>query len=186
MQGIAPRFKLVLYIPGNHDICVEKEPMRCREYFETSNMKMLLHRPYEWKGIKFFGSPYQPDFYQWSFQYPRWDGARVWNAIPEDSDVVITHGMPEGILDASGRELFTRDEAHLGCKALRERLRIIKPKIFAGGHLHHQGGQSVEENGTIWVNAAMCDDQYKPTRKPVVIDYDFEENKCQDMPLVLT
>lgn len=179
MHGIAKRFKLVLYSPGNHDLIVEREPGRCREAFNTRNCQMLLHEPFEFEGVKFFGSPYTPMFFNWAFMYPREDARRIWLSIPNDTDVLFTHGMPYGILDKTGRLVGAETDFHAGCPVLMDRILQIRPKVYAGGHLHLQGGRTDVDtiDGTTFVNAAMCDDQYKPTRKPIVIEYEKEHKQ---------
>lgn len=82
MQEIAKRFRLVLYTPGNHDRCVEVMPVICRSMFSQNfdnypQMEMLLHEPFEFEGVKFFGSPWTPQFLNWSFMYPREKGKDI-------------------------------------------------------------------------------------------------------------
>jgi hypothetical protein len=55
----------------------------------------------EIEGLKIFGSPYQPLFYNWGFQYHASRAEEIWSAIPKDTDILITHGPPHGILDAN-------------------------------------------------------------------------------------
>lgn len=174
MVWASGRFKKILYTPGNHDRCVESDPAAYREYFDGINLKMLLHEPFEFEGIKFFGSPYTPEFFNWSFMYPREKGQEMWATVPDDTDVLFTHGMPYGVLDRVGRIIGDEEDARVGCHDLRARIAEIKPKIFAGGHLHLEGGQQIEIDGTTFINAAICDDSYKPLRTPVVIDIDGE------------
>lgn len=164
------RYRLILYTPGNHDRCVELNPNYWERRLRTYDVTMLLHRTFEFEGTVFFGSPYTPEFYDWSFMYPRGEGEHYWRQIPDETDVVFTHGMPFGILDETGRLLDNGDDDRAGCPALRRRLDELKPKVFAGGHLHLQGGQQVNIDGTTFINAAICDDGYRPTRSPMVVD----------------
>jgi Icc-related predicted phosphoesterase len=180
LAKLAPKFDLILYTPGNHDTCVQfgLGPAMARETLAAASPKieMLLHESFrfEWMGeaITFFGSPWVPQFGNWSFMYPRSEGRGLWEDIPEKVDVVFTHGMPYGIMDRVWRIFEDEDDDHVGCKALRDRLDAVKPKVFAGGHLHMEGGNYLINNDTLYVNAAICDDSYQPTRKPIVIDTD--------------
>jgi hypothetical protein len=61
----------------------------------------LQHESVEIEGLKIFGSPYQPLFYNWGFQYHASRAEEIWSAIPKDTDILITHGPPHGILDAN-------------------------------------------------------------------------------------
>lgn len=170
MRVISKRFRLVLYTPGNHDRCVEDRPLVCREMFEKGNMKMLKHEAFEFEGVKFFGSPHTPQFFDWAFMYPREKGKDIWADVPNDTDVLFTHGMPYGVLDRVGRLIGSDFDDHVGCHDLRNKIAEIKPKVFVGGHLHLQGGQKEEIDGTIFANAAICDDSYTPLRKPIEIE----------------
>jgi len=170
MHKIAARFRLVLFTPGNHDRCVQAFPDKCRQVFENQRCKMLIHESTEFEGVKFFGSPWTPAFLNWSYMYDRAKGKELWSTIPNDTEVLFTHGMPYGILDSIGRLIGKEGDEHVGCKDLLERIGEIKPKIFAGGHLHLQGGRQFQNIDTLFVNAAICDDSYSPTRKPFEIE----------------
>jgi Calcineurin-like phosphoesterase len=118
-------------------------------------------------GLKFYGSPWTPSFNNWAFNLDR--GSRgmlaVRAKIPSDVEVLIAHGPPFGILDS------TVDAMHQGCVALERRvfhLPAIKACIF--GHLHRDGGQTRDIHGVKFVNAAICDDAYKPIHPIQVID----------------
>jgi Icc-related predicted phosphoesterase len=175
MEKIAKRFRLTLYTPGNHDRFVEVEQRDARREFDSNFdnfplMQMLIHESFEFEGIKFFGSPYTPEFYNWAFMYPRDKGKEIWANVPDDTDVLFTHGMPHGVLDRVGRLIGKDEDEHVGCVDLRKRIAEIKPKVFAGGHLHLEGGQQIEQDGTVFINAAICDDSYTPSRKAIEIE----------------
>jgi hypothetical protein len=59
----------------------------------------LDHEMVEVEGLKIFGSPYQPLFYNWGFQYHNSRANEIWSKIPEGVDILLTHGPPRGILD---------------------------------------------------------------------------------------
>jgi Icc-related predicted phosphoesterase len=127
-------------------------------------MYYLLDEELELEGLKFYGSPYQPEFCNWAFNLPRGPQlARKWAKIPDDTDVLITHGPPGGILDrVAGGEL-------VGCNDLRKRVKEINPKLHVFGHIHEAYGWHWEDK-TIFVNAANCDLGYNPINKPVVVE----------------
>ena len=115
-------------------------------------------------------SPWQPEFCAWAFNVKR-DSEQIrsiWNQIPLDTDILITHGPPYGILDST-----TRNE-HVGCKVLYERLQLVKPKLHVFGHIHEAYGKQQgdgQQLSTIFVNAATCDLRYHPVQLPIVIDF---------------
>jgi len=113
-------------------------------------------------------SPWPPAYCGWAFNMQR-DSEEIrsiWNKIPLDTDILITHGPPYGILD------LTRRKEHVGCKALYERVQLIKPKLHVFGHIHESYGrqQDDEQKSTIFVNAATCNIRYQPVQSPIVVE----------------
>jgi Icc-related predicted phosphoesterase len=86
--------------------------------------------------------------------------SKVWKGIPENLDLLITHGPPHGILDTA-----IRDNMNVGCEELLKAIKIKKPKNHVFGHIHYFGGQKFEENGIKFYNASICDENYEPTNK---------------------
>jgi Icc-related predicted phosphoesterase len=136
------RYKLV--VAGNHDGCFEDEPGRARAVLTAATY--LEDESVVIEGLRFHGSPWQPWFHGWAFNLPRGPKlARKWAGIPEDTDVLITHGPPLGFGDRS------RDGARVGCEELLKRVRVVRPRLHVFGHIHEDGGLWTEE-GTTFVN----------------------------------
>jgi calcineurin-like phosphoesterase family protein len=123
--------------------------------------------------IKIYGSPWQPEFYNWAFNLPRngWELGQKWSDVPVDTDILITHGPAYGFVD----KVIGRPE-NLGCELLAERIKTIKPKIHVCGHIH-SGRGIIFNDGTLYINASVLDEQYNYTKKPFTIDFDFETNE---------
>jgi len=120
----------------------------------------------EIEGVKFWGSPWQPWFFDWAFNLERGEQLRrKWALIPDDTDVLITHGPPAGILD------LCPDGRRVGCGDLRLRVEQIEPMAHIFGHIHHSAGQVEPLVGrrTRFINAAICDESYLPTNPVQVI-----------------
>ena len=101
-------------------------------------------------------SPDQLPFYDWAFNLPRGKAlAKVWAKIPDDTDVLITHGPPYGILDKTERG------EHCGCQDLLERIKVIQLKLHIFGHIHEGYGMFQDES-TTFVNGSVCDADYNP------------------------
>jgi predicted phosphodiesterase len=177
-------YTLKVFIAGNHDRMFENLPVVTNEiinsfgdgcvYLQDESI-ITMQSEHESiyvpeRGVKIYGSPWQPEFFDWAFNLPR-NGDELknkWNAIPKDTDILITHGPPFGTLDTVNS--YTK---HLGCEVLAERVDIIKPKIHVFGHIH--GGRGIEQkNGTLFINAAVLNENYKYTNAPITIDFDFE------------
>jgi Icc-related predicted phosphoesterase len=151
-----------LFIAGNHDIPAE----RCGRKWvhqRVPNGIYLQDNAVDIEGLRFYGSPWQPEFFNWAFNLPRGRAlARKWGLIPKDTDVLITHGPPWGMLDVVGGE-------HVGCVDLMRSVLSIKPKAHLFGHIHEGYGQA-EKEGIIFVNASTCNGRYDPVNPPIVID----------------
>ena len=79
--------------------------------------------------------------------------------IPSDTDVLITHQPPYGILD------FT-DGVHYGNISLLGRVLSIKPRLHLFGHVHKANGK-VEAQDALYVNGCIVSGMkivYKPQR----------------------
>jgi len=96
--------------------------------------------------------------------------AEKWKLIPDDVDILITHGPPNGILDLVPRHGW---DEKTGCEELRKRVEEIaefgRLKLHVFGHIHCGYGVH-EEHGVKFVNASICDEDYRPSNKPIVID----------------
>jgi predicted phosphohydrolase len=159
-----------IFIAGNHDWLFEREPaLAAMLLAEHPGLVYLQDSGIEIDGIRFWGSPWQPAFRDWAFNLPR-RGPRLreaWNRIPMETDVLITHGPPHGILDqVQGGE-------HLGCEELKIRRGAVKPRVHVFGHIH--GGYGVAYAGSgVLVNASVCDEGYHPVNRPIVVDMTSE------------
>jgi len=157
------RFKVV--IAGNHDLMFERHPGAAKELL--SNAIYLENSGTELLGLKFWGSPVQPEFNNWVFNVA--GGAairRYWQMIPEGTDVLVTHGPPFGVLDKS-----LSSTPHLGCEELAKAIEQIRPRLNIFGHIHGGHGQ-MTANGTQFVNASVVDEAYRLVHEPQVVEID--------------
>jgi len=156
-------------IAGNHDRCLEETNGFCRQRIQdiVPSATYLEDSGATINGLKFWGSPVTPRFYNWAFNRDRGPEInRHWDMIPSGIDIIVTHGPPFGILDLAND--WAND--HLGCEDLFHAVDRVEPKIHCFGHIHGSGGKSiVANNGTLFINAAIVDEDYKPVNKPIVI-----------------
>jgi len=152
-----------LVIAGNHDwpfVHMNKE----QKHKLFNHATYLEDEGVEIDGVKFWGSPWQPTYFDWAFNLPRGPKlAEVWAKIPSDTDVLITHGPPFGILDT------VKTGEHVGCEELSKALLQIKPKVHVFGHIHESYG-ALEKHGTTYINACLCNAHYQPENSPIVVD----------------
>ena len=84
--------------------------------------------------FKIFGSPYSPARGLWAFGYERDDALALWDQIPLDTDILLTHTPPKFHCDES------RDRGAAGCEPLRQVLWRIRPQLAICGHVHEGRG----------------------------------------------
>lgn len=175
------QYRAQVFIAGNHDRMFEVYHNKALEIVEGYNNPVYLQdEPMlfinsDWEPVRLYGSPWQPWFHNWAFNLPR-NGAELmskWEQIPQNTDILITHGPPMGYGDTSGAPY---NEPNLGCELLRARVDIIKPKIHVFGHIH--GGYGYYFNGhTHFINAAILDERYNYTNQPITFDWNPETNE---------
>lgn len=165
-----------IFVSGNHDFGFERDNKRAvsilkgldPQYFPDSKDNGIIYLQdsgVELEGLKIWGSPWQPWFFDWAFNLQR--GAEIkakWDLIPEGTDIVITHGPPYGFGDrVPSGEL-------VGCEDLLGALNRIKPKLHVCGHIHCGHGMYTTPAGVTIANAAICDEEYKGVNAPHVVD----------------
>lgn len=169
-------YREIIVVAGNHDFCFEHHPHKCREIL--TNAIMLQDEAVNLGGpdgeiIKIYGSPWQPWFGGWAFNFPnqqdnhirgRFAAEECWAKIPDDTEILITHGPPFEILD----ECPNGDRP--GCVYLKNRIQqLTKLKAHYFGHIHHSAGQ-VELDGVKYINTAICDEAYEAINPIPIIE----------------
>jgi Icc-related predicted phosphoesterase len=173
-------------IAGNHDRYMQDEPEEARrlvsnfyptiEYLQDEELVLYFDgyngdMPEE--NVRIYGSPWQPEFYNWAFNLPR-NGEEMkakWDAIPNNTDILITHGPAYGHLD------FVRyNRINVGCEMLRQRIDLIRPKIHVCGHIH-QGYGYYFDGHTHFFNAAVLNEQYMYANLPFNFEWDNITNE---------
>ena len=190
-----------VFIAGNHDLTFDKEELfRSKAaYFDGASWtdEVSAGKP-EWltdllatglnpntfylensfveiDQIKIWGSPISPSFgYGWAFNKARGhDIMEVWNGIPDDTDIVITHSPIYGYCDRAANT-----NQNVGCEDLYHRLHEVKPHLHFAGHIHEAYGYNTipykDEWGDIYTfNGCSCNLRYEVMNNPITFDYDF-------------
>jgi Icc-related predicted phosphoesterase len=152
-------------VGGNHDKWLAETSLHQKRDV-LSNANYLENSSVVFNGIKFWGSPMTPTFYDWFFMADRGEPInRYWDMIPEDTDVVITHGPPKRILDAAPRGIGFD---YVGCSDLLERLKIVKPIYHIFGHIHFSYGTETK-HGTRFYNVSVMNEEYQIVNEPTQI-----------------
>ncbi len=151
-----------LFCAGNHDWLFEREPNLARSLM--TNATYLQDELIVVNGLRIYASPWQPRFFDWAFNLDRGlPLRRKWDLIPDDVDVLVTHGPPFGIRDQNP------NGEHCGCEELRAAVERVKPRLHIFGHIHQGYGELVYE-GMRFVNACNCTEQYQPHNAPLVFE----------------
>ncbi len=197
---------LKVFIGGNHDHCLDSLwsdnlkrqgrnveaqlavmfHKKAMDLVSSYKVKYLCNTDYVYKGVKFYGSPYSPSFHRdyWAFNADRGEEIKkIWSRIPSDTNVLITHSPPYGIMDLIP-EKYKRTEAedvHRGCQDL---LDVIKKRLFdlmlsCFGHIHwdvnapNYGVQLVSlsnNRSCLFSNGAVVNNAYEQLIKtPLII-----------------
>jgi Icc-related predicted phosphoesterase len=140
-------YQYKIFIAGNHDFCLDGKAKERIRKFLPDNCFYLYESGVEIAGIKFWGIPY---FMSYEFQSEKYRQAL--QSIPADTDILITHRPPLGILDSSG-------DIQFGCPDLLQKVLDIKPKYHLFGHIHDAYG-TIKSRDTIFSNAAILNEAY--------------------------
>lgn len=156
-----------VFISGNHDFMDHTHP----DIFEKMlslypDIIYLRDEMTEVMGLKIWGRPWTPTFYDWAFMADRGSPKMIstFDVIPEGIDILLTHGPAYKILDRVRHE-------YVGCEDMLPALERIKPKMVVVGHIHESSGSILVDN-ILHVNAAILNDYYEKAYEPKVIIYD--------------
>jgi len=142
-----------IFIGGNHDFLMEKSPRTFKKLI-PSNCIYLENTAVNINGLRIWGSPITPYFFDWAFNRCRGkDIARYWDQIPDQLDILITHGPPYGVLD------ITHDRRKVGCRALQSKILETAPQYHIFGHIHEASGTQMLGN-TMCMNVSQLDQRH--------------------------
>ncbi|KAK7115946.1 UPF0046 protein C25E10.12-like [Littorina saxatilis] len=116
-------------------------------------------------GINIYCTPWVPQFGSWAFSVRRGENLlEVWNKIPSDTDILVTHSPPCGYGDTA------EGDNHAGCvELLNTVVKRVKPKFHVFGHIHSGYGMWTNKT-TTFINSSVCSNKYKPDNDPIVFD----------------
>lgn len=157
-----------IFVAGNHDWLFESSPGLAKEILKKyPNVHYLEDSGIKLNGINFYGSPVSKIFNNWAFNRPEETLQKHWEAIPKNTDVLITHELPYTILDYVSNRF---NSGAVGSPSLYVAvLDNVKPKIHCFGHVHGGYGTKTIEN-TTFINASTLNEQYKINNPPIVIE----------------
>lgn len=153
-----------IFIAGNHDWGFETKGLQFRNLV-PENITYLEDSGIEIYGLKIYGSPVSKHFNDWAFNRDSNILQKHWAAIPEDTDILITHTLPYQTLD-----YVPYNVSYEGCPYLRQEVfHRIKPLVHIGGHIHESYGVKVI-NEITFINATVLNGKYILTNKPILFE----------------
>lgn len=151
-----------ILVPGNHDFYLEKK-IGLLEGIIPQKIHCLIDQEVKINNYKFWGSPFTPGNGRWAFNKSRGREIRThWELIPADTDFLITHSPPYGVMD----ELDNKQ--HIGCEELLKRIKRIKVGHHIFGHIHDDYG-IVRTRDTTFINASSLDNSYRYINSPITL-----------------
>jgi Icc-related predicted phosphoesterase len=150
----------IVGVAGNHDFIFEQCPDLVPGglpwvYLQDSGATV--------EGLRVWGSPWQPRFFDWAFNLDEPDLAAKWQLIPDGTDVLVLHGPPLGYGDAvpqGGGEV-----ENTGSPSLLERIRQVQPRLVVFGHIHEGRGEW-RLGATTLANVSLMDAGYDAVHPP--------------------
>lgn len=122
-----------ILISGNHDVYSFSFQRDFKRLCEKNNIIYLNDSTVNINGLKIFGSPYVSPIGRYHI-FMTTKLHRHWDLIEDNTDIVITHSPPYGILDFADNHLGK----HLcGSKSLYKKIMEIQPKYHLFGHIHN-------------------------------------------------
>lgn len=172
---------------GNHDRCLEqgnRSRHRARSIL-TDRAVYLEDDKCVIDGVCFYGSPWTPAFQNWAFMNDEETLGKYFRRIPEETDVLVTHGPPRGTLDEAPigkkerrkaptvRDSEKQDHSpeltkSVGSTVLMDAVNQVRPDFHIFGHIHESYGRE-DRDETTFINASVVDGDYEFSNNPVVI-----------------
>lgn len=157
-----------ILIAGNHDFYACSDTFQYLLTKHAPSVSYLFNSSITINDLKIWGSPYSNTFGHWAYMKDDEDLAAIWDTIPEDTNIVITHGPAYGIADQVLNPIYDRDP-HVGSQSLATKLSSLPNlKLHVTGHIHEAYGIYLGTYTTI--NASTCDLNYVPFNTPIMVN----------------
>ena len=172
--------KLVLLVAGNHDFFIYFYADRFREWIKETNIRYLLDQSFVFEtekggkteSVTFYGTPWCHKFGLFAFMdHNDSELYRVFSAIPNNLDILLTHDATYGISDVCTQSGFPSSGKHIGSIALFRIVTEKQPRLHLHGHLHTSNHECEKINNTSIYNVSLLDEQYQPAFQPLYLEF---------------
>jgi Icc-related predicted phosphoesterase len=155
-KHVCKKFILVF---GNHDVYCFRDDWKLMASMLSNVDHCLVFETVNVFGLTIHGCPWCW-MHSWDYHVrsPSIDAATAISAagfdtIPENLDILLTHGPPWSVLDlADATDTYAGTVS--GSRPLFEQVAVARPRVHLFGHIHEQHG-AVRHGSTLFVNSAM-------------------------------
>lgn len=170
LKEVKEKANEVILIAGNHDFVFETGDFRywAKDYLDCV---YLQDSRFDYEGVSFYGTPWVPRLRSWAFYGNEEKLTNTFANIPQDIDVLVSHGPPVGVNDALARSIHGE---HAGSVELalvfEDRFNQDNPiPVNIHGHIHEGYGYT-ERWGSKLYNVSHLNRDYEPTNDIVKIE----------------
>lgn len=154
----------ILGIAGNHDFALELD----FGFASGLPWHYMLDEGIEIDHVSFWGSPWVPNLSRWAFHLLDHEIDEAYAQVPENTNIVITHGPPAFLCDFTVPKFGS---VHAGFPGTNDMLDRVHPDLLICGHIHEGYGFAHRESaGTTIMNVAHMTENYEPINPPTVIE----------------
>lgn len=147
-----------LMIPGNHSTYIYNNEKQAKEECEKRGIRLLIHESYTIDNVEFYGEPYTKQFGSWVYTASERTLHDIYDEIPTNTNVLISHGPPRGILDLA-QDVRNGEVISVGSDSLAAVItyKLFRLKAVLFGHIHSHVSKYINngivyENGDKYVN----------------------------------
>ena len=161
---------------GNHDWCGQACSFRSDspEHARSTDLQILVDEGTTVvrsggaeRHVSVWATPWSNKFLRWAFMKRPSELERVYAAIPDGIDILVSHQPPI----YHGDRTFNLDSGrveHVGSRELLNAIERVRPKVVICGHVHGGFGR-YEHQGIPIHNVSVTDESYRLVNAPTVI-----------------
>ena len=160
---------------GNHDWCGQACNFRSDSpaHARSTDLQVLVDEctvvpSSAGRRVSIWATPWSNRFLRWAFMKDPRDLVQVYAAIPDGTDILVSHQPPYGY----GDRTFNLDSArveHVGSRQLLDAIERVRPKMVICGHVHGGFGR-YEHHGIPIYNVSVVDERYRLVNAPTTIE----------------
>ena len=165
----------VIFIAGNHDDICKNTDFMYSVFPKDEKVTYLFHENYTYisksgKEYNIFGTPYCKLFGNWAFMETNDALDKLYQDIPENLDILITHDQPHEYGDILMDNVVWNTGEHIGNKPLLKAILTKQPFLQVNGHLHSCSHELIEIGSTKHYNVSIKNEKYEPVYNPLTIE----------------